>query len=101
MGASPTRPSLQPEAIGAVMEVAKWLKSSVCIGEPRLPLWVEVVWKLFIGDRDEILRREFGLRRNNESPMPPSGFNYCAEGIGLRVFTQPGPFVDRLECRLL
>ncbi len=28
MGASPTRPSLQPEATGAVMEVTKWLKPS-------------------------------------------------------------------------
>ncbi len=29
VGASPTRPSLQPEATGAVMEVTKWLKPSV------------------------------------------------------------------------
>jgi hypothetical protein len=29
VGASPTRPSLRPEATGAVMEVAKWLKPSV------------------------------------------------------------------------
>ena len=29
MGASPTGDSLQPEAIGAVMEVTKWLKPSV------------------------------------------------------------------------
>ncbi len=29
VGASPTRPSLQPEATGAVMEVAKWLKPLV------------------------------------------------------------------------
>jgi hypothetical protein len=29
VGASPTRPSLQPEATGAVMEVLKWLKPSV------------------------------------------------------------------------
>lgn len=28
VGASPTRPSLQPEATGAVMEVTKWLKPS-------------------------------------------------------------------------
>ncbi|MEA2811763.1 MAG: hypothetical protein QOJ17_5904, partial [Rhodospirillaceae bacterium] len=27
MGASPTRQPLQPEAIGAVMEVTKWLKA--------------------------------------------------------------------------
>ncbi len=44
MGASPTLPTLQPEAIGAVMEVTKWLKPSGSvsrIGEPRLPLWVK------------------------------------------------------------
>jgi len=29
VGASPTRPTLQPEATGAVMEVTKWLKPSV------------------------------------------------------------------------
>ncbi len=43
MGASPTRPALQPEATGAVIEVTKWLKPSGSvsrIGEPRLPLWV-------------------------------------------------------------
>jgi hypothetical protein len=31
MGASPTRQSLQPEAIGAVMEVTKWLKPLVSV----------------------------------------------------------------------
>jgi hypothetical protein len=29
VGANPTRQPLQPEAIGAVMEVTKWLKPSV------------------------------------------------------------------------
>ena len=31
MGVSPTRQPLQPEATGAVMEVTKWLKPSVCV----------------------------------------------------------------------
>ena len=31
MGASPTRQPLQPEAIGAVMEVTKWLKPSISV----------------------------------------------------------------------
>ena len=31
MGASPTRQSLQPEAIRAVMEVTKWLKPSISV----------------------------------------------------------------------
>src|SRR6202043_3369584 len=31
VGASPTRQSLQPEAIGAVMEATKWLKPSISV----------------------------------------------------------------------
>jgi hypothetical protein len=31
VGASPTRRPLQPEAIGAVMEVTKWLKPSISV----------------------------------------------------------------------
>src|SRR5216684_3057206 len=31
VGASPTRQPLQPEAIGAVMEVTKWLKPSIIV----------------------------------------------------------------------
>ena len=31
VGASPTREPLQPEAIGAVMEVTKWLKPSISV----------------------------------------------------------------------
>src|SRR5437773_9376815 len=31
VGASPTRQQLQPEAIGAVMEVTKWLKPSISV----------------------------------------------------------------------
>ena len=31
MGANPTRQTLQPEAIGAVMEVTKWLKPSISV----------------------------------------------------------------------
>ena len=31
MGANPTRQMLQPEAIGAVMEVTKWLKPSIIV----------------------------------------------------------------------
>ena len=31
MGVSPTRQPLQPEAIGAVMEVTKWLKHSISV----------------------------------------------------------------------
>ncbi len=46
------------------------------------------------GDRDEILIREVDLRRNNDSPTSPSEFNCCAEGLGVRVFTQPGPVAD-------
>src|SRR6266850_7893892 len=31
VGENPTRQSLQPEAIGAVMEVTKWLKPSISV----------------------------------------------------------------------
>ena len=33
VGASPTRQPLQPEAIGAVMEVTKWLKPSIIVSQ--------------------------------------------------------------------
>src|SRR6202790_101559 len=33
VGASPTRQPLQPEAIGAVMEVTKWLKPSISVSQ--------------------------------------------------------------------
>ena len=33
MGENPTRQSLQPEAIGAVMEVTKWLKPSISVSQ--------------------------------------------------------------------
>ncbi len=49
------------------------------------------MWKLFFGDRDEILIHEVDLSRNNDSPTLPSGFNYCAEGLDTGVFTQAGP----------
>jgi hypothetical protein len=37
----------------------------------------QVVWKRFSGDRDEILNQEADLGRNNDSPGPPSRFNYA------------------------
>ncbi len=37
------------------------------------------------------MSHEFGLRRNNDSSTLPSGFNCCAMGLGVHVFTQPGP----------
>ena len=41
--------------------------------------------------------REVGLRRNDDSDTSSFGFNYCAEVLGARVFTQPGskPEVQR------
>src|ERR1017187_5719904 len=33
VGANPTRQPLQPEAIGAVMEVTKWLKPSISVSQ--------------------------------------------------------------------
>ncbi len=54
----------------------------------------QAVWKLFFGDRGKILIHEVGLSRNNDSSTLPSGFNFCAVGLGVRVFTQPGPKPD-------
>jgi hypothetical protein len=46
VGASPIRQSLQPEAIGAVIEVTKWLKPHIAIDRmmilPALPAFVGV-----------------------------------------------------------
>jgi hypothetical protein len=49
VGANPTRQSLQPEAIGAVMEVTKWLKPSMLkinhlltIRSPNANYWREL-----------------------------------------------------------
>jgi hypothetical protein len=36
VGASPTRQPLQPEAIGAVVEVTKWLKPSIILDRMRV-----------------------------------------------------------------
>ncbi len=64
----------------------------------------QAVRKRFSRGRDEILSREFGLCRNNDSPTPPSGFNYCAEGLSIGVFTQPGPTAEvkafTTDCRI-
>ena len=60
----------------------------------KSPVLTQAVWKLFFGDRDEISIHEAGLSRNNDSPTLPSGFKYCAEGLGAGVFTQPGPDSD-------
>ncbi len=59
----------------------------------RLSL-TQAVSKLIPGDRDEILSHESGLRRNNDSSTLPSGYNYCAEVLGIRVYTQAGPISD-------
>ncbi len=36
------------------------------------------------------MNKKAGLRRNNDSSTLPSGFNCCAMGLGVHVFTQPG-----------
>jgi hypothetical protein len=48
VGASPTRQPLQPEAIGAVMEVTKWLKPSISVS--RIGDSASVAAKRFILD---------------------------------------------------
>jgi hypothetical protein len=58
------------------------------------PLLTQTVWKLFFGDRDEILIHAIGLCRKNDSLRSASRFTYCAEALGVRVFTRPGPIAD-------
>jgi hypothetical protein len=55
---------------------------------------IQAVQKLYFDGQDGILVREVGLSRNNDSPTLTSGFNYCAEGLSIGVFTQPGSCVD-------
>ncbi len=43
------------------------------------------------GDRNEIMNQEADLHRNYDSSTLLSGFNYCAIGLSVRVFTQPRP----------
>ena len=40
------------------------------------------------------MNHEAGLRRNNDSATLHSGFNCCAFGLGVRVFTKPQPKAD-------
>jgi hypothetical protein len=48
------------------------------------------VRKQFFGSRDEISFHNEGLRRNYDSSLAFSRFEYCAAGVTARVFTQPG-----------
>ncbi len=57
-------------------------------------LWVQACENAFSRDQDEMLNQEVGLRRHNDSSTLLSGFNCCAIGLGVRVFTQPGSFAD-------
>ena len=51
MGASPTRQPLQPEAIGAVMEVTKWLKPSISVSRIGDSASVQAVTQVNAGQR--------------------------------------------------
>src|ERR1700737_1361169 len=46
VGASPTRQPLQPEAIGAVMEVTKWLKPSISVSRIGASASVQAVTRV-------------------------------------------------------
>ena len=48
MGANPTRQSLQPEAIGAVTEVTKWLKPSDTLTRSREVRVMSYGWILMV-----------------------------------------------------
>jgi hypothetical protein len=49
----------------------------------------EAVEELFFGARDEILIREEGLRRNDDSSAASFGFQYCVAGTTARVLQHP------------
>jgi hypothetical protein len=51
------------------MEVAKWLKFSVCIGEPRLPLWVKHCHRGRSAGTDAL--RRLNLDQRTYPPGPP------------------------------
>jgi len=53
------------------------------------PEIAEAVEELFFGARDEILIREEGLHRNNDSSAASFGFQYCVAGTTARVLQQP------------
>lgn len=40
------------------------------------------------------MSREADFLHNNDSPALPPVFSYCANGLGIHVFTQPGPDSD-------
>src|SRR3981189_3331991 len=61
VGASPTRQPLQPEAIGAVMEVTKWLKPS--ISGPR-------IWGQPEGAGRNVRERRAGLEKDDVQADP-------------------------------
>jgi hypothetical protein len=69
VGASPTRQPLQPEAIGAVMEVAKWLKPSISVSQ--------------IGDSASVrpVKQDLNLDRDRVDPI----LGWKLSGKGSRI----------------
>ena len=64
-------------------------------GCPSLSLLLtQVVWKLFFGDRDEILIRVTAVVSNNDLRVRHCRVYCCAEALPTRVFTQPGPTAE-------
>src|SRR6202171_6281551 len=73
VGASPTRQSLQPEAIGAVMEVTKWLKPSISVS--RIGDSASVLAKVArrIDDADVMHLLKVMLKASGKKGVPQGG----------------------------
>ncbi len=56
MGASPIRPSLQPEATGAVIQVTKWLKPSDITAADEC---LRGLWRVECSSCDQVTGAEF------------------------------------------
>jgi hypothetical protein len=64
VGANPTRQPLQPEAIGAVMEVTKWLKPSISVSRIGDSASVQAVTRV---NAEQVSKRT--MRRSTRQPF--------------------------------
>src|SRR5882762_3231026 len=71
VGASPTRQPLQPEAIGAVMEVTKWLKPSISVSRIGDSASVQAVTRV---NAEQALYGALSRRRFNRRQVGASFF---------------------------
>src|SRR5437016_12603429 len=75
VGASPTRQPLQPEAIGAVMEVTKWLKPSISVSRIGDSASVQAATR--VNDEQSSKRTMSRSTRQHSRGRPPSLDDMC------------------------